>query len=462
MKLLLLIYFLSLPMLLLGQTGAVPAIGEKAADKADSLWQPARGVIQRKDSSLLYVQHQIDSAQEQLQTIQHPLHTTRTRVEEDFCLQDSLEQVLQKGQELHQKLERDKEGVAAPLEKALGVSAPSPAALVPQAELPDLGQTTISILPQMVLLQQELSMPAVPGEADFMPLTGPSAGLFSEEKLAPVGLLQQDSSTFSGAAIDEQVEAQLLKQEKAGAVQEQLDVGEDPLKDFLSMDGQALAKDAAIPEESFTQPLPIDHFAGREKELQKAKEELLKHKQRFSEVENIKDLSKNPLKRHPLRGVIWHKRVQPGLQWQFGLAETFRADIGPRVTYLVTDKLEIGAAYQERLVMGKVLPGFFSFDSDRIWGYSITGSHEIKKGFYGQFSYERLNTRMQQLPHQQERPEQRLWTEGVCLGLGKGYTIHKSLKGYTLIEYNFSRSLHAPYRQQLQVKAGLMWGRKKH
>lgn len=256
----------------------------------------------------------------------------------------------------------------------------------------------------------------------------------------------------------------MLQHKEVAALQKQ--TGNNPLKDFTSLDAKSLAQQQtpALSPTTLSEPATareaIDHFADHQDVLKKAKGDLSKYKGRFDKIKSVKELPNNPLRRHSLMGVKWYKRIQPGLQWQLGSGNSFRVDLGPRASYLLTDRLELGATAQLRTSVGKAVPGGVSFSYDKIWGYSLFASYELKKSFYGQLGFERLNTQKKMLPGQQELPTERIWVEGLRLGIGRRFTLYKYLKGYSLIEYNFSPSIHTPYHRQLQAKLGIMWDKR--
>ncbi|WP_224994343.1 hypothetical protein [Cesiribacter sp. SM1] len=447
-----------------------------------------------RDSLAAKAQHRLDSIHQQLSLVQQQLDSLQEKGDVGVGrMQDSLQHLLSKGQAFEQMILEQQQALPLPLADAPG--------LQQQLDLPQLGLSNKEV-PGVDVLQggamdldlpnsslSELTLPSAK-----MPVTGLSKDVLSkdlpesqlpdisQEKLLQeqlsLGQLPQevpakiDSSTFSGENLDKRLEEQLLKQKEVVALQEQSGLAEDPLKDYLQQDAKDLAQQQAgelplkgLPTDGVlqgdltadqVQKKAVDHFAGKAEALAKARGDLNKHKGRFKEIKSVKELPKNPLKRHPLMGVEWYKRVVPGLQWQLGKEDAIRIDIGPRLSYLVTDKLELGASAQARTTIGKSVPSFVSLNHDRVWGYSLFGNYEVKKGFFGQISYERLNTQAILLPGQQERLRERLWVEGLRMGVGKRYTLYKRLRGYSLIEYNFSPSIHTPYRQQLQVKMGVI------
>lgn len=467
-KYLLLILFLA-PFLVWGQKSSADSLLHKQQHKTVK-------AIEAGDSVKAGITHQLDSVQGSVKQLQARLDSLQRIGQETDHVQDSLQQLLQKGQVLQQKLKEQQDIVVTPLAKVNELQQQLPAdqlaelglptkvlseGVLPGAGLPD-GLPDMA-LPEMQLPDMKLSGMELPGaQLPAIPLDGVNLQL---PGLPQEGLPKIDSTTFSGKNIDKKLEEQLLKQKEVAGLQEQI-AGDDPLKAYTSMDAKALALGQAedFSPAGLSEPAEavaaVDHFVDHKEALDNARRDLDKYKGRFSEIKSFKDLPKNPLKRHPLMGISWYKRVQPGLQWQMGKGEGFRIDIGPRVSYLVTDKLEIGASSQARISIGKAVPSTVSFGYERVLGYCFFSSYEIRKGFYGQVSYERLNTQKLKLPGQQEAPDERLWVEGLRLGLGKRYGIYKRLKGYSLMEYNFSPSIHAPYRQQFQVEVGMMWDRR--
>lgn len=453
---------LALPVIAVGQKPTVSA-NAGAVIVADTLTGSGKRMLQQGDTLHAGVDDQLDGLQEQNKKVQHKIDSLAGLGEGvNQQLQDSLRQVLAKGQALEQKLLEKHQLMSTPLGKVQGMQqqvlpeVDLPAAVLPQKRLPGVdlpsGQLQAMEVPKGQFSADLSQKAALPKDiADFQMPDLPS--------------LKLDSSTFNGGNIDKKLEEQLLKQKEVAVIQEQAGLGQDPLKEYLQMDAKELAQQQAgvslddLSQEGIQQQL-VEQLPNHSQQLDKARRELSKYNGRFTEIKSLADLPKNPLKRHPLMGVKWYKRLQPGLQWQVGKGDALRIDIGPRISYLVTDKLELGASGQGRATIGKKVPSFVSFDFDRVWGYSLFGSYEIKNGFYGQVSYERLNTQVIKLPNQQERPEEWLWIEGLRLGLGKRYTIYKSLRGFSLMEYNFSPSVHAPYRQELQLKVGIMWDRR--
>ncbi|WP_152426299.1 hypothetical protein [Cesiribacter andamanensis] len=459
----------------------------KAIDYSDSLRTSGEEQISavrlRSDTLVLKVQYQLDSVNGILSSIQHTLDSLQLDLGNQAThLQDSLQKLQQQGQRFAAALKEKQQSLSAPL---AGVQIRLhqlwlPRDGLPEATLPLFSAQSLSLdgvtsqglfsinLPSLPS-ETKLNIPQIgtPGNALTYTIPSPELSLPSASRLSSIReLAKLDTGAFDVATLDKNLEDKLLQHGQVKELQQQVDQAQDPLKEYLQQDARQVAEQQALEQADLLQDQAVDkpahavdHFAGNKASLDQTRQQLNQYKGRYSEIKSVKELPKSPLKRHPLAGQRWHKRLQPGLQWQLGRAEAFRIDLGPRISYRLTDQIELGASAQRRVSVGKQVPGFVSGRYEQVWGYSIFAGFDYKKEIYGQVSWEQLNVQPQQLPHQLERPLQRIWIDGLRLGLGKRYTLFKQLRGYSLMEYNFTRSLHAPYRQQLQLKMGVLWQR---
>lgn len=249
--------------------------------------------------------------------------------------------------------------------------------------------------------------------------------------------------------VDKLAEEQLMQREETAFFKEQASSAGQPAEEFLKYRNPDQLKEKAMEE---APKAAVNHFAGQKDQLKAAKEKLDKYKGRFQEVKNVNELPKNPLKLNPLKGKPWPERWVIGSIWQFHKQGPFRIDLGPSLAYRVSDKIEIGAAYQWRLTVDKKAPVFLSTD-EWVSGYSAFADYRIKKGFFFRGSVAQLNM----LPEKEnvtEEAQSRIWVNSFALGAGKSYTFFRSFKGYTFIQYSFSEGIDKPYKNPLQVKIG--------
>lgn len=248
---------------------------------------------------------------------------------------------------------------------------------------------------------------------------------------------------------DQWAEQQLMQREETAYFKDQAAGAKEPAEEFLKYRNEDQLKESAVeeaPEEA------VDLFAGKKDQLRAARNQLTKYKGRYNEVKSIKELPKNPLKRNPLSGKPWQERWVVGSVWQFHKQDQFMIDLGPFLAYRVSDNLEIGAAYQWRLTVDKEASLFLS-GRDWLSGYSCFADYKIKKGFFIRGAMARLN----HLSEPQAVPEEgrsSVWVSSFQLGAGKSYTFYKSFKGYSLVQYSFSKGLDKAFQNPLELKIG--------
>jgi hypothetical protein len=298
----------------------------------------------------------------------------------------------------------------------------------------------------------------------------PDSSQLAQYTQHPDSLLEQRAVGYlQEKAAAEGMELNRLQTDE-NTLQEQLFSPEE-LKEFGGLDPRTAPQQLGSPEalsqkaqDKATQ-VATDYLAEQQKQLTAARNKLSRLKQRYPRVKSVQELKKLPyLKRHPLRDTRWQERIVYGLQWQLGShqedaqdeARRYRIDLGPRLSYQLTDQWELGLYGQARITLGKRV-GWASYHHDPVWGGGAFVSYQIRKGFFAQVAYERLSVEVVDAALVGFEPEARTreLVPGLRLGLGKCYTIHKKLQGYSLIEYNLTDTPLAPYRKQLQVKMGV-------
>ena len=282
-------------------------------------------------------------------------------------------------------------------------------------------------------------------------------------------LIEQQAIRYLEIELAEHEGGELLNQPDSSQLMSQL-LGVDELEGFnLSDPRQSVsqAKDVGLNE---IKEKATDYLDGYQPQLNKARNKLGKLKGRYGKVKSVKELKELPyLQRHPLHNTPWQQRIVYGLQWQLGREQSidnnqqteekprYRIDIGPRLSYKVTDQWELGFYGQARLTLGKRV-GWLSYKEDPVWGGGAFISYQVKKGFFVQAAYERLSVLVVgealATPNEKDNSTREV-APGLRLGVGKSYTLCKQLQGYSLIEYNLTNNPYAPYRKQLQVKMGV-------
>jgi hypothetical protein len=427
---------------------------KKSLDSLQQLRLPLADYQAREDS----IRNALDisaRASQKIQSIEEQLN--RPLAEERQQLQEKTNNFLKPeglNQEAVGKLE-EQTGVA--LSKELpGLEGVSLEEIdLPATDLPAIEGVSVDGMKGLKIPEASLPDLKLP-ELEEVKLDGVSENLNKLGKLkVEVDQYSKDVSSLSQGKweevknVDELAEQKIMEREEMGIFQTQAAEAKLPADQLLQQQKEDYLKQKATEE---AEKVVLDHFSGQKEKLNTARAKLNKYKGRYQEVKSVKELPKNPLLRNPLKGKPWQERFVVGSIWQFYKEEGFKMDLGPSLAYRITDKLELGAAYQWRLTVDKKAALFLS-TSDWLSGYSIFTDYKIKKGFFIRGALARLSL----LPMEAGATDQghnRTWVNNWQLGAGKSYTFYKSIKGYSIIQYSFSKGWDTPYKNPIQVKIG--------
>ncbi|MBS1681929.1 MAG: hypothetical protein JST48_09470, partial [Bacteroidetes bacterium] len=95
----------------------------------------------------------------------------------------------------------------------------------------------------------------------------------------------------------------------------------------------------------------VDHFAGKEKELQSAMGTIAKYKQKYSEVKSLSELPKR--RPNPLKGKPWQERLVPGLNYFVMSKDNTLVDLNLYVSWRFTPRLTGAIGWNERMGVSK-------------------------------------------------------------------------------------------------------------
>lgn len=257
------------------------------------------------------------------------------------------------------------------------------------------------------------------------------------EKISSIQQELPETPTMEEIATKAEEKATELAAEKIGDIggAPEIPASEEQAKEMLAAEAKKQA---------------IDHFAGKQEKLQAAMDQMSKYKQRYSNVQSIKDLPKklpNAMKGKPLR-----ERLVPGLSIQIQKRNDWWFDFNPYVGYRFTGRITGGLGWNERIA--------YNFDaweinsSMRIYGIRSFGEFHIKKGFSARLEIESMNTPVRVPPKQDYT--HREWVWGAMAGIKKDYRISKSLRGNAQVLYNlFDPKYKSPYTDRMNMRIGL-------
>ena len=287
-----------------------------------------------------------------------------------------------------------------------------------------------------------------------LPDTG--VGEVTEQVKQVTGAIPGSTEDVPGA-----VEKQVMKLDQVSGVQGQIgeaekikgglgDTGGIDIKDQEAMKKQVMEK---------AKKQAVDHFAGKEKQLQEAMEKLAKYKKKYSSVQSIADLPKK--RPNEMHGKPLVERLVPGIALQLHRKGDWLVDFNPYLGYRFSGRLTAGIGWNQRVAYNVDLN---AFNPDlRIYGPRAFGAYRIGKGFSGWLETEYMNTwvppRFSSNPND---PNAREWVSSTMAGLKKEYRFIKSVKGTVFILYNLYDPRHrSPYGDRLNMRIGFEFPMKK-
>jgi hypothetical protein len=276
-------------------------------------------------------------------------------------------------------------------------------------------------------------------------------------QLGSIGQVGNEIKEVTEKLKDPEAKEELLAkaEEKATELAPVKDVSEKVGMPKEFTDGQ-LSKEE-LQEEAKKQA--IDHFAGKEQQVQAAMSQMSKLKQKHSSVQSLKDIPKKVP--NPMKGKPFIERVVPGIAFQFLFKEAWLADFNPYAGYRFNGRITAGIGWNQRWGFTKE-DGFNS--QVRIYGPRIYGECLAFRGVSARLELETMYTATPPIikPQPSYDASHREWVPGVFAGLKKDYTIYKRLKGTVFVLYNlYNPDYKSPYGDRLMTRVGLEYAMKK-
>jgi hypothetical protein len=197
----------------------------------------------------------------------------------------------------------------------------------------------------------------------------------------------------------------------------------------------------------------VNHFAGKEEQLQQAMDRLSTYKKKYASIQNIADLAdKRP---NEMRDRSFVERLVPGLAFQIGRRDDWLLDVNPYLGYRFNGRLTIGAGWNQRIAYNTDSQGFNP--ESRIYGPRAYGEYGIGKGFCGRLELEYMNTHVPPpFASNPENPTGREWVFGALAGMKKQYRITSHLRGTIVLLYSLYDPDHrSPYGNRLNMRFGV-------
>jgi hypothetical protein len=218
-------------------------------------------------------------------------------------------------------------------------------------------------------------------------------------------------------------------------------------EDALKQQGQDMVKKEAI-----------NHFAGKEKELQAAMDKLSKIKQKYGSVQSIRDLPKRPP--NAMKGKPFVERLVPGIWLQFQLRDNWLVDFNPYAGYKISGRFVAGLGWNQRFSYDNKQRHFVS--KNRVYGPRVFVNCKLGRGFIAHLEQEAMNTFVPYKITGNPNEGNCEWVWSTMLGMKKTYRIYKNLNGTVLINYNiYNPHFRAPYLDKLSSRMGFEYVLKK-
>jgi hypothetical protein len=197
-----------------------------------------------------------------------------------------------------------------------------------------------------------------------------------------------------------------------------------------------------------------NHFAGKEKELLAAIDQLSQAKAKIKDAEQVVDMFKKPT--NPMKGKQFIERLMPGLNLQIQSKQNVMVDFNPQVGYRISGRFTAGIGWNERISYSS-RKSSVNFD-DRIYGPRSYFQTMIKGGSYALLNAEYMNAEF--VPLAGEGARQWVWI--YMAGYKQEFRISNKLLGNVQIMYTiFTGYYQSPYVDKLNIRIGFEFPQKR-
>jgi len=220
----------------------------------------------------------------------------------------------------------------------------------------------------------------------------------------------------------------------------------------------------AMKEEAMqqAQQMTVDHFVGKEEQLQAAMDKISKLKKKYSSLNSLSEIPKrrpNEMRDKPLI-----ERVMPGIAIQIQKEnDDLLADFNVYFGYRFNSRLTSGIGWNQRVGYNTDLYTWSATDV-RVYGPRGYGEFNLGKGFSPRAEVEVMNTLVPPLFKTAPVADtgEREWVWGAFVGMKKDYKFVKNVRGTALVMFRLFNTEHkSPYADVLNVRFGFEFPMKK-
>ncbi|MCZ8217583.1 MAG: hypothetical protein O9262_15170, partial [Cyclobacteriaceae bacterium] len=144
-------------------------------------------------------------------------------------------------------------------------------------------------------------------------------------------------------------------------------------------------------------------------------------------------------------------RLVPELIWQVFMKENFMLDVAPYVGYRFTERLTVGAGWNQRFAFNTEK----SSNQTNVYGPRLYGAYKVVRAISLRLELETMNAFVAENITNAD-VGQREWVPAILAGMKQEYKIYKNLKGTAFVLYNFyNPDYKSPYGDRLNMRFGL-------
>lgn len=235
-----------------------------------------------------------------------------------------------------------------------------------------------------------------------------------------------------------------------GDVQKQIGEAEQ-LGDISQLQNEKAVKEK-LKEEAKKQA--VNHFAGKEQQLQQAMDQMAKYKKKYESIQSLAELSElSKKKRNPLHNKPFIERLVPGIALQIHRRDAWMVDFNPYLGYRFNEHLTAGLGWNQRIAYNFDINAFQQ--QYQIFGPRIYGEYKIGKGFSGRLEVEYMKTIVPtQFSSGHTDELGREWVFSTMAGLKKDYRFIGKVNGTVMIMYNLYDPDHRSPYERLNMRFG--------
>lgn len=349
----------------------------------------------------------------------------------------------------------------------VNTSIPGLNASLPNVNIPSLGNSSLPNTNLSMPGTPQPNMPAMPSTSTNLP-----GNIIPSTDLKELSNIQKEAGQITKATGDITKAEGELKNLNTDNVEKTLEKDAMNLKEVKQLGGEAaqleqykkmVAKWESDPEYkkelavTKAKEQAVNHFAGQEKQLMAAMQQLTNVKTKYKDYEGTLDMFKKP--GNAMKGKPFIERLRPGFNLQIQSKHEVMLDFNPQFGYRITGAITAGIGWNER--WGYDFSKWNYISLDHVYGPRGYAQMKIKPGAYAMISPEVMNALVPPYFNSLD-PATRKWVWTWMGGVKKEFRYSKKMLGSMQVLYNlFDKHNQSPYVSKLNIRMGFEFPLKK-